>query len=357
MRRALELGEQNSESRGDLGDHDIRKLAACRFRRSRRLDLGREGALIEPRDGAAKQRFLGREVMIERLPRHAGLLGGLLDRGAPKSVAAKYPHGGVENAMLGIFSGLHLSNLTYDAETSNHALMTAGRSAFDSAPRCGSGKGVCSNQRVLLMTKAGRPEIQAQPALLFIGVTSRLRVGPGVIVLFRGIVMAATDIGISSAPPRRSSLFGSLFVQVVIALILGILIGAFAPSIGQSLKFFSDAFLKLISMVVAPIVFCVVVHGIASAGDLRKVGRVGVKSLMYFEGLTTVALAFGLVLATVFGPGHGMNIDVAKLDAKQLATFVDNAHKLQGGGFGGFILNIIPSTAFDAFARNDVLQV
>jgi aerobic C4-dicarboxylate transport protein len=169
--------------------------------------------------------------------------------------------------------------------------------------------------------------------------------------------MAATDIGISSTPRRRSSFFGSLFVQVVIALILGILIGALAPGVGQSLKFFSDAFLKLISMVVAPIVFCVVVHGIASAGDLRKVGRVGVKSLIYFEGMTTIALAFGLVLATIFGPGHGMNIDVAKLDAKQLATFVDNAHKLQGSGFGGFILNIIPSTAFDAFARNDVLQV
>src|SRR4029077_10657431 len=125
----------------------------------------------------------------------------------------------------------------------------------------------------------------------------------------------------------------------------------------QGLKFFSDAFLKLISMVVAPIVFCVVVHGIASAGDLRKVGRVGVKALVYFEGMTTVALAFGLLLAMIFGPGHGMNIDVSKLDPKQLASFADNAHKLQGGGLGGFILNIIPSTAFDAFSRNDVLQV
>ena len=138
---------------------------------------------------------------------------------------------------------------------------------------------------------------------------------------------------------------------------LGILIGVLAPETAQSLRFFSDAFLRLIAMVVAPIVFCVVVHGIASAGDLRKVGRVGVKSLVYFEGMTTIALAFGLVLALVFGPGHGMDIDVAKLDAKQLASFADNAHKLQGGGFGGFILNIIPPTAFDAFARNDVLQV
>ena len=169
--------------------------------------------------------------------------------------------------------------------------------------------------------------------------------------------MAATDVSMAGTAAPKRGLFGSLFFQVVAALVLGILIGVLAPETAQSLKFFSDAFLRLIAMVVAPIVFCVVVHGIASAGDLRKVGRVGVKSLVYFEGMTTIALAFGLVLALVFGPGHGMDIDVAKLDAKQLASFADNAHKLQGGGFGGFILNIIPPTAFDAFARNDVLQV
>ena len=169
--------------------------------------------------------------------------------------------------------------------------------------------------------------------------------------------MAATDVSMAGTAAPKRGLFGSLFFQVVAALVLGILIGVLAPETAQSLKFFSDAFLRLIAMVVAPIVFCVVVHGIASAGDLRKVGRVGVKSLVYFEGMTTIALAFGLVLALVFGPGHGMDIDVAKLDAKQLASFDDNAHKLQGGGFGGFILNIIPPTAFDAFARNDVLQV
>ncbi|MDU6490359.1 C4-dicarboxylate transporter DctA [Bradyrhizobium sp.] len=169
--------------------------------------------------------------------------------------------------------------------------------------------------------------------------------------------MAATDVSMAGTAAPKRGLFGSLFFQVVAALVLGILIGVLAPETAQSLRFFSDAFLRLIAMVVAPIVFCVVVHGIASAGDLRKVGRVGVKSLVYFEGMTTIALAFGLVLALVFGPGHGMDIDVAKLDAKQLASFADNAHKLLGGGFGGFILNIIPPTAFDAFARNDVLQV
>ena len=169
--------------------------------------------------------------------------------------------------------------------------------------------------------------------------------------------MTATEMRSAGAAGGKTGLLGSLFTQVLIALLLGIVIGVVAPETAQGLKFFSDACLKLISMVVAPIVFCVVVHGIAGAGDLRKVGRVGVKALVYFEGMTTVALAFGLLLAMIFGPGHGMNIDVSKLDPKVLTSFADNAHKLQGGGLGGFILNIIPSTVFDAFSRNDVLQV
>ena len=168
--------------------------------------------------------------------------------------------------------------------------------------------------------------------------------------------MSATT---ASAVPAgvRPPLYKSLFVQVVAALILGILIGVVAPDFAIGLKFFSDAFLKLISMIVAPIVFCVVVHGIAGAGDLRKVGRVGVKALIYFEVMTTVALVLGLVLAWLFGPGHGMNINTASLDAKALSNFADNAHKLQGGGLSAFVLNIIPTTSFDALARNDVLQV
>jgi aerobic C4-dicarboxylate transport protein len=129
------------------------------------------------------------------------------------------------------------------------------------------------------------------------------------------------------------------------------------PSFAIGLKFFSDAFLKLISMIVAPIVFCVVVHGIAGAGDLKKVGRVGGKALLYFEVMTTVALIVGLILAYVVAPGEGMNINTASLDAHALSTYADNAHKLQGGGIGSFILNIMPTTSFDALARNDVLQV
>lgn len=163
---------------------------------------------------------------------------------------------------------------------------------------------------------------------------------------------------IATAPAaERKPLYASLFVQVLVALMLGIILGVAAPDFAISLKILSDAFLKLISMIVAPIVFCVVVLGIAGAGDLKKVGRVGVKALLYFEVMTTVALVVGLILAYIFGPGHGMNIDPSTLDAKALNTYADNAHKLQGAGVGAFLLNVIPSTSFDALSRNDVLQV
>ena len=161
----------------------------------------------------------------------------------------------------------------------------------------------------------------------------------------------------AAAPVARKPLYTSLFVQVLVALLLGIVLGMAVPDFAIGLKIFSDAFLKLISMIVAPIVFCVVVHGIAGAGDLKKVGRVGVKALIYFEVMTTIALIVGLLLAYLFGPGHGMNIDPSTLDGKALTTVSDNAHKLQGGGIGSFLLNIIPTTSFDALARNDVLQV
>ncbi|QDP21227.1 dicarboxylate/amino acid:cation symporter [Bradyrhizobium cosmicum] len=163
---------------------------------------------------------------------------------------------------------------------------------------------------------------------------------------------------IAAAPAAEPKpLYTSLFVQVLAALILGIILGMVVPDFAIGLKILSDAFLKLISMIVAPIVFCVVVHGIAGAGDLKKVGRVGVKALIYFEVMTTVALVVGLILAYLFGPGHGMNIDPSTLDAKALNTYADNAHKLQGGGIGSFLLNVIPTTSFDALSRNDVLQV
>ena len=172
-----------------------------------------------------------------------------------------------------------------------------------------------------------------------------------------GIALMSTAAALPSVGAARTPLYKSLFVQVLVALVLGVVIGVAAPDFAVGLKVLSDAFLKLISMIVAPIVFCVVVHGIAGAGDLKKVGRMGVKALVYFEVMTTVALALGVILAYAFGPGHGMNINPASLDPKAIATAATNAHKLQGGGIGSFLVNIIPTTSIDALARNDVLQV
>jgi aerobic C4-dicarboxylate transport protein len=164
-----------------------------------------------------------------------------------------------------------------------------------------------------------------------------------------------TPSGLAPKKPRR--FYKSLFVQVLAALALGILLGVVSPTHAVQTKILSDGFLKLISMIVGPIVFCVVVHGIAGAGDLRKVGRVGVKALLYFDVMTTIALALWVVLALLFGTGHGMNIDPAKLDAGAMSSYTANAHKLQGRGFANFVLCIIPTTSIDALSRNDILQV
>ena len=166
-----------------------------------------------------------------------------------------------------------------------------------------------------------------------------------------------TTSALSASRPARGRIFHSLFLQVLVAAILGILIGVYAPDFAKGLKIFSDGFLKLITMIVAPIVFCVVVHGIAGAGDLKKVGRLGLIALVYFEAMTTVALILGVALGYLFAPGHGLNRDPATLNPNALATYAANARKLQSGGLGEFLLNIVPTTVFDAFARNDVLQV
>ncbi|MBS0451428.1 MAG: C4-dicarboxylate transporter DctA [Proteobacteria bacterium] len=149
----------------------------------------------------------------------------------------------------------------------------------------------------------------------------------------------------------------SLFGQVVIALILGVALGLFFPEFAAKLKPLGDGFIKLIKMIIPLLVFCVVVHGIAGAGDLRRVGRVGVKALIYFEVLTTIALGLGLVLGFVFHPGTGMNVDPSKLDASGLSAYASNADKLTSGGTVDFIMKLIPTTIGDAFAKGDVLQV
>ncbi|ABE43369.1 C4-dicarboxylate transporter DctA [Polaromonas sp. JS666] len=151
--------------------------------------------------------------------------------------------------------------------------------------------------------------------------------------------------------------FRSLFGQVLLALIVGVVLGFVWPDTAVQLKPLGDGFIKLIKMLIPLIVFCVVVHGIAGTGDLKRVGRVGVKSLIYFEVVTTVALALGLLLAFVFQPGVGMNVDPKTLDASAMSAYATNASKLTGGGTVDFLMKLIPTTAVSAFANGDVLQV
>ena len=147
----------------------------------------------------------------------------------------------------------------------------------------------------------------------------------------------------------------SLFGQVMVALVLGVVVGVFWPDFAAQMKPLGDGFIRLIKMIIAPLVFGVVVHGIASAGDLKKVGRVGVKSIIYFEIVTTIALVLGIVVAYAFGPGHGMNVDPASLDASAMSTYTERAEHIEGAV--GFLMNVIPSTFVGAFAEGDILQV
>jgi len=151
--------------------------------------------------------------------------------------------------------------------------------------------------------------------------------------------------------------FRSLFGQVVLALIAGVVVGLAWPGEAVALKPLGDGFIRLIKMLIPLIIFCVVVHGMAGTGDLKRVGRVGVKSLIYFEVVTTIALALGLGLALVFEPGVGMNVNPDDLDASALSAYASNAERLAGGGVSDFLLKLIPTTAVSAFASGDVLQV
>src|SRR5882757_4998467 len=145
-----------------------------------------------------------------------------------------------------------------------------------------------------------------------------------------------------------------LYVQVLIAIALGILVGNFFPDLGKNLKPLGDGFIALIKMMIAPVIFCTVVHGISSMGDLKRVGRVGLKSLIYFETVSTVALAIGLLVGEILQPGHGFNIDPATIDPKSVASYVTKAHE---DGIVAHLMAIIPDSYFGALARGDLLQV
>jgi aerobic C4-dicarboxylate transport protein len=146
----------------------------------------------------------------------------------------------------------------------------------------------------------------------------------------------------------------SLYFQVLIAVTAGVLLGIFYPKIGVSMKPLGDGFIKLIKMLIAPVIFCTVVTGIAGMEKLREVGKTGGLALLYFEGLTTLALIIGLCIVNLVQPGAGLNIDVATLDAHEVAQY---AKPGELPGVVDFLLNIIPATFFDAFGKGDVLQV
>ncbi len=157
-----------------------------------------------------------------------------------------------------------------------------------------------------------------------------------------------------STPAPRRPWYRILYVQVIIAVLVGVAVGFYWPDAGKSLKPLGDGFVKLVKMMIGPIIFCTVVHGIASVGDIKKLGRVGVKALLYFEVVSTLALIIGLVVVNVLKPGVGISFHADAAAVSASAGLSEKAHALSTTEF---ILNIIPSTFLGAFVSGDLLQV
>jgi len=152
----------------------------------------------------------------------------------------------------------------------------------------------------------------------------------------------------------KKPIYKVLYVQVLFAIIVGVLLGIYDPGIATAMKPLGDGFVKLIKMIIAPVIFCTVVAGIAGMQDMKKVGRVGGKALVYFEIVSTFALAIGLVVANLIEPGAGFNVDPTHLDASAIAQYTDKTKSLSTVDF---LMNIIPNTFVDAFAKGEILQV
>jgi aerobic C4-dicarboxylate transport protein len=164
---------------------------------------------------------------------------------------------------------------------------------------------------------------------------------------------AATPARVA-APAAPRPWYTILYVQVLIAIALGVAVGYFYPQTGKALNPLGIAFINLIKMMIAPVIFCTVVHGIASMGDLRKVGRIGVKTLFYFEVVSTFALALGLLVGELVHPGSGLNKDPASLNPAEVAGYVTRA---KDDSIIAHLMAIIPDSFFGALARGDLLQV
>ncbi len=154
---------------------------------------------------------------------------------------------------------------------------------------------------------------------------------------------------------KRKSLFSKLYVQVLIAIFIGVALGHFKPDLAQEMKPLGDAFIKLIKMLVGPIIFCTVVTGIASMDNMKQAGRIGIKAMIYFAILSGFSLLIGLVVANTFQPGAGMNVDASKLSTEAVAQYTGGKEKTES--LSEFLLHIIPKTAVDAFASGEILQV
>ncbi len=152
----------------------------------------------------------------------------------------------------------------------------------------------------------------------------------------------------------RKPWYRSLYLQVITAIVIGVLLGHFYPQTGEAMKPLGDGFIKLIKMIIAPIIFCTVVVGIAGMEDMKKVGKTGGLALLYFEIVSSIALVVGLVIVNVVQPGAGMNVDTKALDTKGISAYTGPG-KMQGTV--EFLLNVIPSTIVDAFAKGEILQV
>ena len=157
-----------------------------------------------------------------------------------------------------------------------------------------------------------------------------------------------------STTPTKKPIYKSLYAQVLFAVVVGVLLGNFYPQVGVDMKPLGDGFIKLIKMIIAPIIFCTVVIGIAGMEDMKKVGKTGGLALLYFEVVSTLALIVGLVIVNFLQPGVGMNVDPATIDTKSIAAYTAPG-KMQGTV--DFLMNIIPSSVVDAFAKGEILQV
>jgi aerobic C4-dicarboxylate transport protein len=155
-----------------------------------------------------------------------------------------------------------------------------------------------------------------------------------------------------AAKPKH--FYQSLYLQVITAIIVGVLLGYFYPQVGETMKPFGDGFIKLIKMMIAPIIFCTVVVGIAGMEDMKKVGKTGGLALLYFEIVSSIALIVGLTIVNTIQPGVGMHVDAASLDTKSVSAYTGPGKM---GGTVDFLLNIIPNTVVDAFAKGEILQV